>query len=103
MWDKWGECDAECGGGMQKRVFRIKTSADAGGAPCEAEALETQFRKCNLSPCDEDCQGDWGPWSKCGDGGVRDRKFTVYRAARGKGAACEASSGDTAAEECAVS
>ena len=37
VWAEWSACDAECGGGMQKRVFRIKSSAEAGGADCEAE------------------------------------------------------------------
>ena len=47
----------------------------------------------------EDCVGDWGPWGKCA-GGVRSRNFSVYKAARGSGGACEASAGDSAAEEC---
>ena len=99
-WDTWQPCDASCGGGMQKRVFRVTAAADDGGAPCEAEALETQFRKCNVQACDENCVGEWGAWGRCGASGTRSRTFTVLKPARGKGAACEAADGDTADESC---
>jgi len=36
---------------MQKRVYRIKAPAGSGGAPCEVDAFETQFQRCNMAAC----------------------------------------------------
>ena len=51
-WDEfgeWTECNASCGGGIQRRRRTVKIRASNGGSPCRGREIET--RTCNTQDC----------------------------------------------------
>jgi len=84
-WGAWeyGECSAECGGGLLPKIrFR------GGGPGCEAEEQETE--ECNAHPCPVDCE--WDDWTfgecdlPCGGGLRMDTRVKIVE--QYGGAAC---------------
>eukprot|EP01012_Entosiphon_sulcatum_P049575 TRINITY_DN6820_c0_g1_i6.p1 TRINITY_DN6820_c0_g1~~TRINITY_DN6820_c0_g1_i6.p1 ORF type:complete len:7637 (+),score=112.47 TRINITY_DN6820_c0_g1_i6:5459-28369(+) len=58
-WGEWGNCNATCAGGEQKRFRTIIKSAS------DCPLLE-ESRACNLQPCPINCvAGDWSTWASC--------------------------------------
>jgi len=60
VWGDWqyGDCSADCGGGVQP-MMRVKSVlAQFGGVECEGEAYSEQ--ECNTHPCPVDCT--WNEW-----------------------------------------
>lgn len=47
-WGAWGDCTAQCGGGVQVRTRGILAAATGGGTPC-SDLVEQ--RSCNQGPC----------------------------------------------------
>jgi len=47
----WGECDAECGGGVQRRVFAVSLKARGAGAQCAYDADHVDQQPCNTHAC----------------------------------------------------
>jgi hypothetical protein len=47
----WGECDAECGGGVQRRAFAVIVKARGAGAQCahDADFVVWPVELCTLS------------------------------------------------------
>ena len=91
VWDKeWSSCDKQCGGGKQKKFYKILSPAGPGGIPCGYKEGDSIDRDCNMLPCPIDCEGKWSDWSQCtqdcyaggGDYGETNRKFTVTTVAK---------------------
>tara|TARA_B100001769_G_scaffold195119_1_gene155517 strand:- start:3601 stop:4485 length:885 start_codon:yes stop_codon:yes gene_type:complete len=65
-WDKsWSSCSKECGGGVQKKFFKILQNADAGGIPCSYKNGDSIDQSCNMLECPINCQGSWSGWGEC--------------------------------------
>eukprot|EP00929_Paragymnodinium_shiwhaense_P112282 TRINITY_DN80542_c0_g1_i1.p1 TRINITY_DN80542_c0_g1~~TRINITY_DN80542_c0_g1_i1.p1 ORF type:complete len:912 (+),score=204.02 TRINITY_DN80542_c0_g1_i1:163-2898(+) len=88
-YSKWSNCSKTCGGGVQKRQFRVTRKASNGGKECP-ESREQQT--CNAHDCPVDCGGQWTTWSacsrSCGGGGVQSREFIVRQPATAGGYGC---------------
>lgn len=50
-WVVNGQCDKECGGGVQQETYSIIQPAMEDGAPCEAVAWTNRTQACNKQPC----------------------------------------------------
>eukprot|EP01052_Picozoa_sp_SAG31_P033005 SAG31_NODE_3678_length_3996_cov_4.453682_2_plen_281_part_00 len=50
-WDSWSPCTAECGGGTQRKQFRISQPAANRGIECEFRDQHYEERSCNPDPC----------------------------------------------------
>jgi hypothetical protein len=46
---EWTECNASCGGGIQRRRRQVKQRSKNGGQPCRGREIET--RSCNKEEC----------------------------------------------------
>ena len=91
VWDKqWSSCDKQCGGGKQKKFYKILSPAGPGGIPCGYEDGDSIDQDCNMLPCPIDCEGKWSDWSECdkdcfpgaGDYGETKRQFTITTVAK---------------------
>ena len=93
VWDKeWSSCDKQCGGGKQKKFYKILSPAGPGGIPCGYKDGDSIDQDCNMLPCPIDCEGKWSDWSQCtedcfnsevgGDYGETTRKFNVTTVAK---------------------
>ncbi|CAD7953268.1 unnamed protein product [Amoebophrya sp. A120] len=57
-WTDVGDCDADCGGGLQQQEREILQAPDYGAPPCPVP--RTRAVECNLQECNVDCQmSDW--------------------------------------------
>jgi hypothetical protein len=99
-WTQWGACSKTCGGGTQTRTRTVTTPAANGGVACPAL---TDTSNCNVQPCPVDCVGSWSNWgecdAKCGTG-MRNRIYSVSRAAEHGGQACPVPDRAIASEPC---
>tara|TARA_B100000287_G_C20635904_1_gene781644 strand:+ start:1003 stop:1833 length:831 start_codon:yes stop_codon:yes gene_type:complete len=90
VWDKWGPCNKECGGGKQYKYFKILSPAGPRGRKCEYKEGDVIEKKCNTLPCPIHCKGSWSEWSDCdkdcytgqGDYGKTTRTFTIETEAK---------------------
>jgi len=93
VWDKeWSSCDKQCGGGKQKKFYKILSPAGPGGIPCGYKDGDSIDQDCNMLPCPIDCEGKWSDWSQCtqdcfsgevgGDYGETTRKFSITTVAK---------------------
>merc|ERR1719446_430689 len=77
---------AECGGGVQQRVRKVKTPMKYGGKPCGSTS---ESIACNGQSCEKDCElSEWTKWSWCSkdcDGGTRKRQKFIKTPAEGAG------------------
>ena len=85
-WTEWGDCSAECNGGVKEKIRNVLKVPQFGGDPCgESSVAES----CNMQSCDKDCVlGDWTGWSECSkecDGGLNTRVKTVVEEPHGDG------------------
>jgi hypothetical protein len=73
-WGTWTVCDAQCGGGAERRERSIATPPTATGSSCPH--LE-ESRACNTQMCPVHCQvTGWSGWMACNaecGGGFRER------------------------------
>merc|ERR1719446_1133906 len=85
-WNGWSKCSAECGGGVQQRVRKVKTPMKYGGKPCGSTS---ESITCNGQSCEKDCElSEWTKWSWCSkdcDGGTRKRQKFIKTPAEGAG------------------
>lgn len=91
VWDKeWSSCDKQCGGGKQKKFYKILSPAGPGGIPCGYKDGDSIDQDCNMLPCPIDCEGKWSDWSECdkdcfpgaGDYGETKRQFSITTVAK---------------------
>lgn len=93
VWDKeWSSCDKQCGGGKQKKFYKILSPAGPGGMPCGYKDGDSIDQDCNMLPCPIDCEGKWSDWSECdqdcfnsdvgGNYGQTEREFTITTVAK---------------------
>ena len=91
VWDKeWSSCDKQCGGGKQKKFYKILSPAGPGGIPCGYKDGDSIDQDCNMLPCPIDCGGKWSDWSECdkdcfpgaGDYGETKRQFSITTVAK---------------------
>jgi len=62
-WQGWGQCTAQCGGGVKMRSRSVIQESEHGGLPCPDDV---HSEMCNLEPCDDTCVWNvWSPWSEC--------------------------------------
>jgi hypothetical protein len=61
-WMMWGSCSSTCEWGIRSRRYRIITHHEFGGKPCEPKEYKED---CWASKCPVNCEGQWGPWSRC--------------------------------------
>jgi len=85
-WTEWGDCSAECNGGVKEKIRNVLTVPQFGGDPCgESSVAES----CNMQSCDKDCVlSDWTGWSECSkecDGGLGTRVKNVVEEPQGSG------------------
>merc|ERR1719281_1080771 len=85
-WDGWSKCSANCGGGVQQRLRKVKTAMKYNGHPC---GKTSETKSCNAQACEKDCElSDWSKWSGCSkdcDGGTSKRTKFVKEIAEGAG------------------
>ncbi|CAG2193797.1 SEMA5 [Mytilus edulis] len=84
VWSPWGDCTADCNGGIQTRIRRCSQPPPSPkGRPCEGNTQE--WRMCNTLHCPEIARNltkvggwsSWQPWSHCSKdcgGGSQHRK-----------------------------
>lgn len=60
-WSAWTKCSRPCGGGQQTRSRPIQASAKNGGKAC---AGRSENRKCNVVPCQVQCQSRVGGYGQ---------------------------------------
>jgi hypothetical protein len=88
-WSGWEECNAECGGGQERRVRKILVGAEWGGDSCDT-LMDT--RACNTKACPVHCTvSDWSVWSDCSQQcgtGSQERMRLVTRASSDGGSSC---------------
>merc|ERR1719221_403551 len=88
-WSGWGDCTADCGGGVQTRTRAKTVEPENGGQPCPEQA---ETKTCNDFACNSDCiLNDWTEWTLCSkacDVGHQERVKEVKIEARGLGT-CE--------------
>jgi len=91
VWDKeWSSCDKQCGGGKQKKFYKILSPAGPGGITCGYKDGDSIDQDCNMLPCPIDCEGKWSDWSECdkdcfpgaGDYGETKRQFSITTVAK---------------------
>jgi len=91
-WSDWGECSKSCEGGVQERRRSIKTLAQNGGSPCDADLQELQT--CGTEKCPGkvvSCKtSDWGEWSSCSEDSQKFRQRKVLREGSRGGKPCKA-------------
>merc|ERR1719428_16730 len=88
-WKEWGDCNQECGPGVQRRTRVIAIHAAFGGIPVEGPKEEEQ--NCEVKPCPVECKlSDWreeGDCDKqCGGGLQLEVRDILTEAAHGGGA-----------------
>merc|ERR1719253_1026151 len=85
-WSEWGDCSADCNGGVKQKIRNILSVPQFGGEPCGESSVADS---CNLGSCDEDCiLSDWTGWSLCSkqcDGGLKTRVKNVAVSEKGDG------------------
>merc|ERR1719316_241274 len=87
---KWEaqECNAKCGGGLQKLTRKILAVPEKGAACLPLK----EKRNCNMRPCPVDCKlRTWSTWTKCSaecDEGVQQRLREVEQAEKYDGKKC---------------
>ncbi len=88
-WSDWGNCSANCGGGIQERTRSIITQPKGNGKVCP-ELRETKV--CNTELCNVDCKvSDWSDWSYCDvdcGGGIQERTRSIITQPKGNGKVC---------------
>lgn len=91
VWDnEWSSCDKQCGGGKQKKFYKILSPAGPGGITCGYKDGDSIDQDCNMLPCPIDCEGKWSDWSECdkdcfpgaGDYGETKRQFSITTVAK---------------------
>jgi plastocyanin len=98
-WSAWGECSANCGGGIQSRSYDVANQAANGGASCPSSP-ETQ--PCNAQGCAANCEGSWNPWGACSascGGGTRVRSYSTTNEPENGGMACPAAETEECGEQ----
>jgi len=85
-WSEWGDCSAECNGGVKEEIRNIGVVPEFGGDPCgETSVTES----CNVQSCDKDCiLSDWTGWSVCSkdcNGGLNTRVKNIVEDKVGNG------------------
>ena len=66
IWDnEWSQCSKQCGGGVQKKFYKVLQKAGPNGIPCSYEDGDSIDQKCNLLECPINCEGSWSQWSDC--------------------------------------
>jgi len=96
-WSEWGECSAECGGGLTYRWRSISRPSKNGGIPCQG-ALKEAF-PCNYVPCEHavDCKwSEWAEWDTCSaecGGGQKTRYRHIIQMCAHEGKGCGTQSG----------
>eukprot|EP00929_Paragymnodinium_shiwhaense_P017133 TRINITY_DN1260_c0_g1_i1.p1 TRINITY_DN1260_c0_g1~~TRINITY_DN1260_c0_g1_i1.p1 ORF type:complete len:1536 (+),score=290.62 TRINITY_DN1260_c0_g1_i1:141-4748(+) len=89
-WSQFGECSADCGGGLQSRTRVVTEPSQHGGMPCTGSLEELLV--CNTQECkreDKDCtMSDWGAWTTCNSNDQRERLRWVVSPAKGLGKRC---------------
>ena len=91
IWDnEWSQCSKQCGGGVQKKFYKVLQKAGPNGIPCSYEDGDSIDQKCNLLECPINCEGKWSDWSECdkdcfpgaGDYGETKRQFSITTVAK---------------------
>ena len=91
IWDnEWSQCSEQCGGGVQKKFYKVLQKAGPNGIPCSYEDGDSIDQKCNLLECPINCEGSWSQWSECNkpcyiEGevyGTTERKYSVKTEAK---------------------
>uniref|UniRef100_A0A914WFD1 Uncharacterized protein n=1 Tax=Plectus sambesii TaxID=2011161 RepID=A0A914WFD1_9BILA len=82
-WTKWGECNAECGGGERFRTRKCESDpqfcvGDKKNHPsCLCEGVNSETEPCGTHQCPN--WSSWGQWGNCSEkcgGGAKERKRT---------------------------
>jgi len=85
-WTEWGDCSAECNGGVKEKIRNVLVVPQFSGEPC-GETSEAE--SCNLQSCDKDCiLSDWTAWSTCSkdcNEGLKTRVKNVIEDKKGDG------------------
>ena len=63
-WGDWGDCSAQCGGGIQRKTYTVSKTKLGNGSECPNSDGETEERACNTDAC-VSCQGEWSDWGPC--------------------------------------
>jgi len=117
VWDKeWSQCSEQCGGGIQKKFYRVLQKAGPDGIPCSYEDGDSIDQKCNLLECPINCEGSWSQWSECdqncysgtGNYGTTKRTYSIKTEAKDgyinnqftKATRCDHEDGDIDKETC---
>ncbi len=117
VWDKeWSQCSEQCGGGIQKKFYRVLQKTGPDGIPCSYEDGDSIDQKCNLLECPINCEGSWSQWSKCdqncysgtGNYGTTKRTYSIKTEAKDgyinnkftKAIRCDYQDKDTQTKEC---
>jgi hypothetical protein len=94
-WGEWDRCDADCGGGLQRRERTVTPGTVGTNPPCNQLAFDThrfEERACNTHSCAQNCVlGDWEPQGECSancGGGQQLYVRKILRHPTGGGTAC---------------
>ena len=108
-WSDWGNCDAVCGKGTQRRTYEVTRAAEGEGKKCAIQEGATETRACTGQAEDSplcaglSCQGHWDEWGECSKPcgrGERNRTFVVTRRRQRGGGICEAEDGAVEVSTC---
>ncbi|XP_013411289.1 uncharacterized protein LOC106174328 isoform X4 [Lingula anatina] len=100
-WTDWGNCNATCGGGTQRRV-RSCSQPQFGGVQCVGAPPfdQEEYQSCNNQPCPVD--GNWTPWGAwstcpvtCGGGTQQRQRTCANPTPLFGGASCPGASSET--------
>ena len=110
-WGAWGNCNRQCGGGVQEKTYTVTREAGPGGESCDHSTGEKASRGCNTQACEE-CEGRWynplatdptafmqGCSVSCG-GGTLTERYEITNPGEPGGTPCEANDGDERSVEC---
>mmetsp|Transcript_130765 Transcript_130765/g.279700 ORF Transcript_130765/g.279700 Transcript_130765/m.279700 type:complete len:658 (-) Transcript_130765:168-2141(-) len=107
VWADWGNCSAECGGGVAERTRTVRVQAHAHGKECEGDPSEEE--PCNLQGCTVHCEWhDWTEWTACTKtcgGGARSRGRTIKMRPEYGGGSCDGGpveNGNCSVHECPI-